>query len=431
VTPPLTSFLLHHTPLPPAADLRGWNLAAYAYTVLPADHPRRAELREDFLAACARHHTIRQELAPLIAAWHDAGIVAMLFKGFHLAEFIYAVAGARFHGDVDVLIHPEDAERAVDVARNLGWSDQHHTVRAHGVCSLYGPSAAVVDLHRFPLHGRITWSDTRRRITEAIWQRSREVAWTGTVVRVPDPVDALLILMLQRSWGSERWRFKPHDVLDVRALMERAGVTREAAHERARELGCLRTLELFLTRCDPAAGRLDLAPPSTRSVRRWDLAVLTERRTPGMGMERQLVRLSHAPSALADVAAALPTLFRVRRALRRHIDLRQLLASLTPPPAPGRSDHAVRMRASRGVRWAVRLLHIRAGGPCVVRSLALYVVLRRLGWPVVFVSGVRREAHGVVGHAWVELDGRVLPELLEAGNRERFQVNFQYPGPEK
>jgi hypothetical protein len=44
------------------------------------------------------------------------------------------------------------------------------------------------------------------------------------------------------------------------------------------------------------------------------------------------------------------------------------------------------------------------------------------------VSGVRREAGGVVGHAWVELGGTVLPELGEPpAVLEQYAVNFRYP----
>src|SRR5690242_3540903 len=102
----LESFLLGHGD-PPAGALRESGLGAYAYAALPAGHPLRAGLRTDFLGAIGRHYEIRRELAPLLAAWHDAGIEALLFKGFHLSEFVYPAPGIRFHGDVDVAVPPE------------------------------------------------------------------------------------------------------------------------------------------------------------------------------------------------------------------------------------------------------------------------------------------------------------------------------------
>src|SRR5215475_1956024 len=66
-------------------------------------------------------------------------------------------------------------------------------------------------------------------------------------------------------------------------------------------------------------------------------------------------------------------------------------------------------------------------GPCLVRALATYVALRDRGWPVEFVSGVRRRGKDPVGHAWVELDGAVLLELDNPNECARFEENFRYP----
>ncbi|MBD0319780.1 MAG: nucleotidyltransferase family protein, partial [Gemmatimonadetes bacterium] len=122
MTNPLEAWLLNPAvPAPPAAELRRAGLAGYAYTVLPADHPARAELRGDYLASLARHQRIRAELAPLVRAWSAAGIDVLVFKGFHLAEFVYPAPGARFHGDVDVVVRPGEVQRAREVVVAAGW----------------------------------------------------------------------------------------------------------------------------------------------------------------------------------------------------------------------------------------------------------------------------------------------------------------------
>jgi hypothetical protein len=114
------------------------------------------------------------------------------------------------------------------------------------------------------------------------------------------------------------------------------------------------------------------------------------------------------------------------RALRRDGSLPDLLASLTP-----RYGHPAvaldRARTARGVRVAVRLLRIRPHGACLVRALALYRLLRQQGLDVDFVSGVRRDTRGVQSHAWVEMDGRILPELREPSIRVTYTENFRYP----
>ncbi|HEY9515049.1 MAG TPA: lasso peptide biosynthesis B2 protein, partial [Gemmatimonadaceae bacterium] len=68
-------------------------------------------------------------------------------------------------------------------------------------------------------------------------------------------------------------------------------------------------------------------------------------------------------------------------------------------------------------------------GDCVLRSLAICHAMWREGWPAHFVSGVRREGGELKGHAWVELDGRVIAALCEATNRDRYAVLLEYPRP--
>lgn len=434
--PALVAWLLDPArPCPPPALLRAAGLAAYAYTALAPEAAERAELRGDYLAALSRHQRIRSELLPLLAAWREAGIGALLFKGFHLAEFVYPVPGARFHGDVDVLVRPGDAERAARIARERGWREEANTAEAgqpfhHNVCSLYGPGgAACVDLHRWALHSPLPWNRVQRRITEAVWARSRVREWEGVPIREMDAVDALLVgLVLQRCWGGERWHLKPHDVLDSGVLFERCGIGRDRLWERARELGAARTLRIFLGRCDPAAGVLDLAPPPPASLRRWDRAAFPERGPLGRG-QNALIHLRSLRGTAVHTLAALPVVREARRALGRGLGIRELLGALTPPAPPRTRGSVERRRATvRGIRLAVRLLPGRnPRGDCLVRSLATYAALRRQGWPVAFVSGVRRDVDGVVGHAWVELEGAVLRELDEPRNRERYTVNLEHP----
>lgn len=431
----LTAWLLdHERELPPAGVLRAANLAAYAYAVLPPEHPVRPALRGDYLAALARHQQIKRALLPLVTHWNAAGIVPLVFKGFHLAELVYAAPGMRFHGDVDLLVPPEHAAAASALAREAGWAEEDNSALAgrpylHGVCSLYAPAgAACVDLHRWILHSELPWTRVQRRVTEAVWARAEPREWEGARLHVPAPVDALLVgLVLQRCWG-DRWQLKPHDVLDVRVLTARLGITREALHERARELRMERTLAIFLARCDPAAARLALRPPTRAERRRWDRATIPERGLVG-AYARAVRRVRNFPRALAGLVHALPSLVAARRALRRHRDVERLLDALTPrsPPARPRGSIVRRDRLVRGVLRGVQLCPRNRDGDCLLRALALCHALWREGWPARFVSGVRREGGALRGHAWVELDGRVLTALYESANRQRYAVLVEYP----
>jgi hypothetical protein len=420
-------------PLPPAALLRTANLAAHAYAALPPEHPARPALRGDYLASLTRHQQIKRELIPLIQRWNAVGIEPLLFKGFHLAEFVYPAPGMRHHGDVDLLVRPEHAALASTLARDEGWAEEHNSARSgrpymHAVCSLYSPAGmACADLHRWMLHCQLPWNGVQRRVTEAVWARAEPREWEGVRIHLPAPVDALLVgLVLQRCWG-DRWQLKPHDLLDFRFLTERLGVTREEVLERARELHVERTLSIFLAHCDPAAALLELRPPTLAERRRWDLAALGERGLPGT-CELPLRRVRNLPHAVAGFARALPSLFAARHALGKHRDIEALLEALTPRTTRAhRSSPAWRDRVVCEVLRGARLFPRNPDGDCLLRSLALYHAIRRQGWPARFVSGLRREGDVVQGHAWVELDGRVLTELYESGNRQRYSVLVEYP----
>lgn len=405
--------------------IRETRLGAYAYTVLPREHADRSAYSADFLSNLARCQDMRTKFAPLVAAWRAAGIEALVFKGFHLAEFIYPVAAARFYGDVDVVLRPRDMRSAARIAEALGWSAWPEP---GGVYSLIHPDGVVrVDVQRYVVHGILLWNGRPRRITEAVWARSTECAWHGVTVRAPHPVDAALVcLLVHRAWGADGWGCKAHDLLDLRYLVERSGVTREAMEARAAELGCRRTLAVMLERCDPWTGHLSLGLPRTTQSWRYDARTVAEHVPHRFAL--WLVRVYRAPDLFVRLVQAAPLVLRVRRAARRVRDLQGLLASMTPATGPeARITMRERKGLVRGTRWALRFLPDGDVGGCVVRSLVLYRTLRRRGLPVDFVSGVRRDGDRIVGHAWVELNGIVVPELDEPTNPHIFRVNFRYP----
>lgn len=416
-------------------DPRGAQFASAEYTRAGSTDPARALFRSAYLAALARHQEIKRELVPLLAAWRAAGIEALLYKGFFLAEFVYPAPGTRFHGDVDVLIRPEHGPEALRLALDLGWKQRDHLHRigaADGgaLFDLYRPGgAAQLDVHRLLVPAARWWTRRQRRLTEAVWVGSAVREWEGTTVRTPAIPDAIIVnLALERAVADAAVGLKGHDAVDLARLMEAGGVTRHALAERARALGCPRTLSHFLRHCAPAP-----TPGAPRRLSwleslRWRLA--GEWEAGFMHVPTPLLRVARAPALAWDVATVLPLLARVQSALR-HRDVRVVLAALTPPVAPAtRSTPRRRWRTVRAIHWACRLFRVGpAGGACLPRALAMYAALRRQGWTVDFVSGVRRDATGLAGHAWIEEDGELLREL---GGWERFpdfQPNFRYPTP--
>ena len=243
-------------------------------------------------------------------------------------------------------------------------------------------------------------------------------------VRELDPTDAVLVLMLQRCWEDE-WRLRPVDWLDLRQLIEAHSVSRGRLLGRAYALGCARTVLGFLERCDPWTLKLDLRAPTQAEVKHYRRTVIAER--PLLAVEPWLAPIPRLPGLLIDVLHVLPSVVRAFIAVRKGRAIPEILQQLTPITSGSQSNLQRRVRTVCGVRWAVKLLGRHANH--LIRSLALYRALRLEGWPVTFATGLRRDHDGPTGHAWVEMDGRLLPELREPADTPQYVVAFRYPSP--
>lgn len=400
----LARFLIGDGEVPDPADLASHGLEALAYVRVPQPHPLHERWRDAYLASIAGHLATRAALADLARAWRARGIDVLLFKGFYLAEFLYASPAERFYRDIDVLVPEASADLAVQVAGDQGWGVSARR-RGTSVSNLHSHMEAIlvrpgmkIDLHRFAIHGASRDDRTPRRFTAAAWTASREVAWQGTTIRVLDPRDsALMGLVVGRAWSHDGWRLKTPDYRDLEMLADRLGLTHEALAARAEELGCPRTLELVLERCDPWRRRLDLTPPTERQQRAWTKAVAHER-GPRMGWARR----RFAGATPLGLAAALPRLWRARRLARRYGDGADLLARMRTTPthrAPMTPEERVRLYDN--VRVGAAMVQP-SGDRCLIRSLALFEALRERGEPVTLYLGIDRSGGR---HAWLSYTG--------------------------
>jgi hypothetical protein len=384
---------------------------------------------DDVGAVTVRHLWARSELAPLFRAWWEAGVQVLLFKGFALSQFVYPVPGARSYGDVDVLIRPEDAPAALAIARLLGWWDEEHAERDvlnhHTLFNLIGPSGgAILDVHRWIIHSYLPGAWVQRRITHAVWDRSEERLLDGVPVRIPAAVDAAVVgLILQRAWG-DGWRVRGDHLLDLRLLRERAGAEIPSIRERARELGCERTVEAFLAEHVPDAG----APASDlASMRR--AALRRERKDLVVGSGWHKARMAAAAVWSAPgLARTLLALARIRRARAESPDPREYLPRLLPArPGPPRTAHDGIHWHEHTIRWALKLARVASDDAGTLRVLLLFTLLRGRGWPVAYRIGGDAEGAPGSGVAWIELDGRVLAASKPFRGRASQPAAFMFP----
>jgi len=420
--------------LPDVFTLRKHRLAPHAYRLLPQQHPAKAALRPDILTAAAHHEKMKRTLLPLLRLWTDAGIAVLLFKGFYLAEFVYDTPALRFYGDVDILIQPEHAQKAEQLALEAGWrvvfsAGRSLTPYIHELLHLRSPDGGVF----VEVHGRVLqnympfFHRTQTRLTAAAWQGATQTSLADLPVWVLQPSDAVLIgLVLNRFWSEDNYHLHARDYLDTHMLLTHFALTEADLYERAQYLHCQHTFKQFWRRCNPLAGNMDLSTPRYWQRQRWNIATSFERPYPTL--ERYLAKLLRLPGLIRDISRQMPLLLRVLRTLKHTEDVNAVLEQLDVPIGERKAiPLKVRQKIVRGVKWGLTLLRVRPGSNCLPRSLAIYVALRQQGADAVFCSGFRRKEGKLEGHAWVELDGFVLDELHEPLNPQLYNVNVRHP----
>lgn len=396
-------------------------------------------MRQAQLLQAARHASARRAVADLIGVWRSSGIEALLFKGFYLSEFVYPNASIRLYSDVDVALRSlggldqrQVASESARLAREHGWrvdwylgepdsATGHHDVDYDGhelVLLHHEPTGTSLDAHRRLIHKNANRSrrrDVGDQITEAVWAAATPAELVGAAVRLPQPVDAALVgLIAARSWSGDRYRLRPHDLLDLEALMTRGSFGLAALHERSAELGLAGTTRLFLRRCDPVGRRIDLSPPGPLEVLAYDTLLLPERGH--RGLEQWWARTSRLPEQVRAVATAWPGVSRQvrRRRAGQPLDWQPVgpesvdLEPVDPEPvsvrsvaaaAAGRLERRSWLSLQLGVRRALKLhgitpeddreLALTSLHGCALRS---GFVIERVeeGGEVYFLSGTQR-----------------------------------------
>ncbi|WP_407539139.1 lasso peptide biosynthesis B2 protein [Deinococcus radiomollis] len=405
-------------------------MAAWVASRLPADHAMRGALEPARMGLLARQMLLRRNMLKLLGAWNEAGVESVLLKGFMLAEFAYRTPGTRPYGDIDILMRPEQLPLLLEVAQTLGWKDDGTASNPadwqHEIAHLYSSDGQVrLDVHRYANVWIAGPKRQVRRLTQALWQASEPEVLEGVTVRRPSWNDCALNLVLGRSWSGDRGEYKPADYTDLEALAGHPGVTLERLEARAGELGATHTWQSFLAGCDPWNRHFEYGS-ATRSAQvrraaRRDGAVWP------VGL--RLKQASKLPAAVWRMGLVLPDVLAVRRSLKVvGGDPRQLVRQMgevrvnkRPSATAGQVTAVI-----KGVIWLTRLLYPNSPGTCVPRSLATYRALHRLGYPAVYVSGVRRNEQDVIeGHAWVEGPEGALEEYAEPMNRWLFQTVFE------
>jgi hypothetical protein len=229
--------------------------------------------RGDPASRAARNLLLTSELLNIARGFDAAGVEFVVLKGVPLAHRIFGRLDARRIRDNDILVHPGDVDRALDVLRDCGYEPVIPGLILRKELRRTNQHAMV---HRLPTGG-VMLAELHWRafsgffdVPEAIeWEHTQPFPLNGATVRVFD--EPLTLLHLAAHFAhhafSEAWILR-----DVAAAWNAWGrdIDRDGLLRLARDTGTEHVLEFALR----AAEDLDLlvvpAPPSGS----WRTAVL-------------------------------------------------------------------------------------------------------------------------------------------------------------
>jgi hypothetical protein len=108
--------------------------------------------------------------------------------------------------------------------------------------------------------------------------------------------------------------------------------------------------------------------------------------------------------------------------------LRTLVKIVSPAPGPGSRDPRRERKIARFADWASRIVRPMTQGNCLERSLVAYRYLVRAHADPRLVIGFRRGDRGILGHAWVLVDGRPLSDSPAAVAEYQVAMSFDAGG---
>jgi hypothetical protein len=203
-------------------------------------------LRHHFQANAQRNLFLTGTLLKLLRLLEAHGIAALPYKGPVLAALAYGNVALRQFGDLDLLVRPQDADRAKALlwAQGYRWLDGHpptHFPRLLKVYELVSPDGHVL----VELHWALTSATFFFPLDPAsLWTRLETVSLLETPVRSLAPEDLLLILCVhgaKHHWSRLGW------ICDVAAVLQAAPQLDWArCLAQARQLGGTRMLALGL-----------------------------------------------------------------------------------------------------------------------------------------------------------------------------------------
>jgi hypothetical protein len=237
------------------------------------EDPELGRLSGIYRHAWVMNHRLLQRAGRAVAALEDEGVETLLLKGGAIVAALGRGVGTRPMSDLDVLVRPRDAERALDVLSRLGYHRRSTVpiatlMRSRHSVALHRDDADQIDLHWSAL---VVPGDD-----ELVWRAATPTTLATARTRAPAPAHQLLIVCAHGlSWAPSPVRWVADAALILRSgapidwdLLVETAADRDVTLETRDALRLLRD-ELALPVPQDVLARLAAAPVSraTRAAR--------------------------------------------------------------------------------------------------------------------------------------------------------------------
>jgi hypothetical protein len=184
----------------------------YCFLVRAKGRPENVldNIRNASLEQAVRNYRLTDALLEVFGAFEDGGIDVFVIKGPAVALMTTGQIAAREFTDLDLLIRPDDLNRAQALLLQLGYTQMsagrpdHRTEKDNQFVRI--PDNVMVELHwaltpgglRFPIED------------SGVWARAQTLHFQNAAIRtlgLEDTVAALCIHGLKHGWYSLKWAF--------------------------------------------------------------------------------------------------------------------------------------------------------------------------------------------------------------------------------
>ncbi len=203
--------------------------------------------RERAVASCQRSLRMQRQLLQVLDALREAGVPALAYKGPALSQQLYGDSGLRHFTDIDLLVHPDDAAAARDVALRAGFTETH-AFDAVPLGLLQDAEQEIGFTHaetglRLDVHWRVgPRFAADSLLAEELFARAADVELLDRQVETLGPHDVVLTLTIHAS--AHGW-LRLEDVAAVAAALRRLTPAEAATLPAlALEHGCQRRLHV-------------------------------------------------------------------------------------------------------------------------------------------------------------------------------------------